>query len=54
MDFAALISAVKPRERTDQYKVLSALFLLDAHLRPVTSNQIGERMDSNQKPVAAR
>ena len=42
IEFAALVSAVKPRERTDQYKVLSALFYLNAHTAPVTAKQVTE------------
>lgn len=39
-DIAALIGAVKPRERVDQYLILSALFALQAHVAPVTAKQI--------------
>jgi nucleoside phosphorylase len=35
-----LISAVKPKERSDQYVILSALFALDAHNTPTTAKQI--------------
>ena len=41
-DIAALMSAVKPRERTGQYMVLSALFALKAHEAPVTAKQISD------------
>jgi phosphorylase superfamily protein len=40
IDFATLLSAVKPRERTDQYKVLAAMYHLDANVSPVTANQV--------------
>jgi nucleoside phosphorylase len=42
IDFAGLLSAVKPRDRTDQYKVLSALFHLNAHRSPVAAKQVSE------------
>jgi len=40
MEFASFLSAVKRKERTDQYLILSALFFLDAHKTPVTSTDI--------------
>jgi hypothetical protein len=40
VDIATLLSAVKPRERADQYVVLSALFALNAHIKSVTAGQI--------------
>ncbi|HEX7860206.1 MAG TPA: hypothetical protein VF773_07775 [Verrucomicrobiae bacterium] len=42
IEFSALLSAVKPKERTDQYRILSALFHLQAHVSPVASKQITE------------
>ncbi len=39
-DISTFISAVKPRERTDQYVILSALFVLDAHVSGVTAKQV--------------
>jgi len=39
-DIAALLSAVKPKERTDQYVILAALFALNAHLTSVTARQV--------------
>ena len=39
-DMAALITAVKPRARTDQYKVLSAMYCLGADGTPVTVREI--------------
>ncbi|THJ12077.1 MAG: 5'-methylthioadenosine/S-adenosylhomocysteine nucleosidase [Nitrospira sp. CG24C] len=39
-DISVLMSAVKPRERTDQYVVLSALFALEAHVASVTAKPI--------------
>jgi nucleoside phosphorylase len=41
-DISVLMSAVKPRERTDQYAVLSALFVLAAHITPVTAKQVAD------------
>lgn len=41
-DISALLSAVKPRERTDQYVVLSAMFILDAHVVPISAKQISD------------
>src|SRR5437899_2731460 len=34
------MSAVKPRERTDQYQILAALFYLKAHKVPVAAKKI--------------
>ncbi len=42
IDFAALLSAVKPSERTDQYQILAALFHLNAHRAPVTARQVSD------------
>jgi nucleoside phosphorylase len=42
IEISALMSAVKPKERTDQYVVLAAMFSLDAHLASVTAKQITE------------
>jgi hypothetical protein len=36
------LTAVKPRERTDQYVVLAALYSLGAHAAPVTARQVRE------------
>jgi nucleoside phosphorylase len=40
LEFSAIISAVKPRERTDQYVILAALYFLEAHRTPVTARQV--------------
>ncbi|MDR4471032.1 MAG: hypothetical protein MRJ68_22515, partial [Nitrospira sp.] len=40
MDLAVLLSAVKPKERTDQYKILSALYVVGAHTTPVSAKKI--------------
>ena len=42
IDFSAMMSAVKRKERTDQYYVLSALYVLRAHERAVTSKQVSD------------
>ena len=55
IEFAALLSAVKPKERSDQYRILAALFHLQAHVAPVTATQVanllrlhyGKKMPSN-------
>ena len=36
------MSAIKPRNRTDQYKILAALYCLDAHTNSVTARQISD------------
>jgi nucleoside phosphorylase len=40
LEFSTLVSAVKPRDRTDQYQVLAALYFLGAHEKPVAAKQI--------------
>lgn len=40
LEFSAVLGAVKPSERTDQYKILAALYYLGAHTAPVTARQI--------------
>lgn len=39
-EFATLLSAVKPKERGDQYRILAALYDLKAHITPVTAKQV--------------
>src|ERR1700733_3623211 len=54
-EFAKLLSAVKPKERGDQYKILAALYDLRAHVTPVATKQVtdllklhcGNKMPSN-------
>ena len=41
-DLSTLITAVKPKERSDQYLILSALHALDAHNTPVTAKQVSD------------
>ena len=40
IEISTLISAVKPRERTDQYVILASMFVLNAHTSPVTAKEI--------------
>lgn len=40
LDISTLTSAVKPKERTDQYVILAALFALGAHVKSVTAKQV--------------
>jgi nucleoside phosphorylase len=42
IDISALISAVRPKERTDQYVILAAMFVLNAHVSAVTAGQISK------------
>ncbi len=39
-DFNAILNAVKPAKRTTQYKVLAAMYSLEALVKPVTTAQI--------------
>jgi nucleoside phosphorylase len=45
IEIATLLSAVKPRERTDQYVILAALFALEAHVTSVTAKEIGDILE---------
>ncbi|BBO32592.1 hypothetical protein [Lacipirellula parvula] len=40
LEFSAILSAVKPKQRTDQYLILSALYFLGANEAPVTVREI--------------
>jgi hypothetical protein len=40
INFSPLMSAVKPKDRTDQYKILSALLELRAYSTSVTAKQV--------------
>jgi len=42
IQFSTLMSAVKPKERSDQYVILAAMFVLNAHVATVTAKQISE------------
>ncbi len=37
---STILTAVKPRERTDQYAILAALYCLNAHATPVTAKAV--------------
>ena len=52
LEFSAIISAVKPRERTDQYQVLAALYFLGAHKGPVTAKQVSDLLKLKQGKAA--
>lgn len=42
--FSTILSAVKPRDRTDQYLVLAALYSLSAQTTPVTATAINQTL----------
>ena len=44
MDLSTLINAVRPKERKDQYVILAALFVLQAHVKPVTAKAISDSL----------
>jgi len=44
-NFSEFLSAVKPRERTDQYLILAALFLLNAHRCSVTVREVNKLLE---------
>src|SRR5579862_3972324 len=44
IELSALISAVKPKERTDQYMILAALFALGAHNASVTARNVVDKL----------
>jgi len=44
IDLSALISAVKPKDRSDQYVILAALFVLGAHARSVTAKDVSDKL----------
>lgn len=53
-NISTLMSAVKPSERTDQYVILAALFVLNAHAVPVSARQISDLLKlhlGNKIPV---
>src|SRR3989442_13959114 len=52
IDLSALLSAVKPKERTDQYVILAALFALQAHANPVTTRAIRDELELHQRNPA--
>lgn len=44
LTLSTILSAVKPRERTDQYVILSALYCLGAHTKSVTAKSVTDRL----------
>ncbi len=44
LQLSSIMSAVKPKDRTDQYKILAAMYSLNAHLAPVTAKQIRDTL----------
>lgn len=42
LEFSAILSAVRPKQRTDQYQILAALFFLGARNSPVTAKQVSD------------
>jgi len=42
IEFATLLSAVKPKERSDQYRILAALYYLKAYAAPVSAKSLRE------------
>jgi hypothetical protein len=40
LELSTILNAVKPRERTDQYAVLAALYCLNAHATSVTAKKV--------------
>ena len=47
LEFSAFMGAVKPKERTDQYVVLAALYCLNAHTGTVTARQVADLLRLN-------
>jgi nucleoside phosphorylase len=41
-EFSTLLNSVKPRDRTDQHKILAALYFLNSRSAPVTAKEIRE------------
>jgi nucleoside phosphorylase len=42
LPFSSILNAVKPRDRTEQYKILAAMYSIDAYEVAVTAKQINE------------
>lgn len=49
LSFSAIISAVKPRDRSPQFLILASLYLLGAHLQPVTAKQVKDLLTTHLK-----
>lgn len=52
LTFSAILSAVKPRERTDQYAILAALYSLGAHASPITAHQLNDLLSLHLRGAA--
>jgi nucleoside phosphorylase len=52
LSFSSVISAVKPKDRSDRISVLAALFCLEAFNKPVTTKQVKELLDLHLKSKA--
>lgn len=44
LELSSILSAVKPKERTDQYKILAAMYGLNAHVVPVKARTISDAL----------
>ena len=54
LTLSTILSAVKPKDRTDQYAILAALYCLNAHTVSVTAKQVTDRLRlhlGNKTPV---
>src|ERR1700730_7170800 len=45
LKLSTILSAIKPRERSDQYAILAALYCLDAHVTSVTAKKVTDLLD---------
>lgn len=52
LNFSSIISAVKPRERTDQYVILAAMYFLGANTKAVTAKEINEILSMHLRKKA--
>src|SRR5882724_11684147 len=46
-DFSTILSTVKPKDRTDQYKILAALYSLGATTKAVTTAEVRDVLALN-------
>ena len=42
LGLSPILAAVKPSERSDQYKILAAMYSLNAHITPITAKEVTE------------
>lgn len=52
LEFSAILSAVKPNQRTDQYVILAALYFLGANNTPVTSSQVTSLLKLHKRTLS--